>query len=106
MPWLLLLLAISWLGRYDGSPTTVFSLTLVATHRIGEWRDLLAALRGTPLTSDEQAAERLLSGCHYSMDQTSAAASVWWTFWADYLAAVFQPFRSQPGSHLVIPLST
>jgi amino acid transporter len=42
VPWLALLLVISWLGRYDGSPTTVFSLTLVATKRIGEWWDLLA----------------------------------------------------------------
>jgi amino acid transporter len=42
VPWLLLLLLISWLGRYDGSPTTVFSLTLVATKRIGEWWDLLS----------------------------------------------------------------
>jgi hypothetical protein len=42
VPWLAMLLVISWLGRYDGSPTTVFSLTLVATKRIGEWWDLLA----------------------------------------------------------------
>ena len=29
------LLIISWLGRYDGAPPTVFGLTLVATHRSG-----------------------------------------------------------------------
>jgi amino acid transporter len=40
-PWLAALLIIAWLGRYDGSPTTVFGVTLVATKRIGEWWDLL-----------------------------------------------------------------
>jgi amino acid transporter len=42
VPWLVALLIIAWLGRYDGSPPTVFGLTLVATHRLGEWWDLLA----------------------------------------------------------------
>jgi amino acid transporter len=42
VPWLVALLIISWLGRYDGNPTKVFGVTLVATHRIGEWWDLLA----------------------------------------------------------------
>ena len=40
LPWLAALLVISWLGRYDGSPTKVFGLTLVATKRIKEWYDL------------------------------------------------------------------
>jgi penicillin amidase len=53
---------------------------------------LLAALGGTPMTADEKAAQRLLSGWEYSMDENSAAASVWWTFWSDYLSAVFQPW--------------
>ena len=36
LPWLGALLVISWLGRYDGNPTQVFGLTLVASkHRIG-----------------------------------------------------------------------
>jgi amino acid transporter len=42
VPWLVALLIISWLGRYDGNPTKVFGVTLVATQRIGEWWDLLA----------------------------------------------------------------
>jgi penicillin G amidase len=53
---------------------------------------LLAALQGSPLTPDERAAQQLLAGWDDSMDQTSAAASVWWTFWNDYLSAVFQPW--------------
>ena len=40
-PWLGALLLIAWLGRYDGSPTKVFGLNLVASKRIGEWYDLL-----------------------------------------------------------------
>jgi amino acid transporter len=42
VPWLVALLIISWLGRYDGAPPTVFGLTLLSTHRLGEWYDLLA----------------------------------------------------------------
>jgi amino acid transporter len=41
VPWLVALLVLAWLGRYDGNPTHVFGLTLVATHRIGNWWDLL-----------------------------------------------------------------
>jgi amino acid transporter len=40
-PYLGALLLISWLGRYDGSPTKVFGLNLVSSKRIGEWYDLL-----------------------------------------------------------------
>ncbi|HXB48191.1 MAG TPA: APC family permease [Streptosporangiaceae bacterium] len=42
VPWLGALLVLSWLGRYDGNPTRVFGLTLVASQRIGNWWDLLA----------------------------------------------------------------
>jgi amino acid transporter len=42
VPWLVALLAISWLGRYDGNPTKVFGVTLVSTHRLGNWWDLVA----------------------------------------------------------------
>jgi amino acid transporter len=42
VPWLGCLLIISWLGRYNGDPTKVFGLNLVATERIGNWYDLLA----------------------------------------------------------------
>ncbi len=40
LPWLGALLVISWLGRYNGSPDTVFGVTLVATERLHEWVDL------------------------------------------------------------------
>jgi amino acid transporter len=42
LPWFAALLILSWLGRYDGNPTKVFGVTLVATHRLGNWYDLLA----------------------------------------------------------------
>ena len=40
LPWLGALLAISWAGRYDGSPTRVFGLTLVSSKHLHEWLDL------------------------------------------------------------------
>src|SRR5262249_33574304 len=42
VPWLLGLLLIAWLGNYDRSPPTVFGLTLLATHRLHQWWDILA----------------------------------------------------------------
>jgi penicillin G amidase len=54
---------------------------------------LLAALRADPpVNSRERAAMRLLAGWHGSMDAGSAAAAVWFTFWADYVSAVFRPW--------------
>jgi penicillin amidase len=53
---------------------------------------LLAALHGQHVSAQQQAAARLLSGWNDAMTANSAAASVWWTFWSDYLSAVFQPW--------------
>jgi penicillin amidase len=55
---------------------------------------LLAALRqpGARLTAPQQRAARLLEGWNGAMTASSAAASVWWTFWTDYLTTVFQPW--------------
>jgi amino acid transporter len=41
VPWLVALLVISWLGRYNGSPDRVFGLTLVSSSRLGNWWDLV-----------------------------------------------------------------
>lgn len=40
LPWLVGLIIVSWLGRYDGSPPKVFGVTLLATHHIPNWWDL------------------------------------------------------------------
>ncbi|HEY9241185.1 MAG TPA: penicillin acylase family protein [Streptosporangiaceae bacterium] len=53
---------------------------------------LLAALQGATLTAPEQQAAHLLNAWSGSMSASSAAAAVWWTFWTDYLDAVFQPW--------------
>jgi penicillin amidase len=53
---------------------------------------LLSALHGQPLTARQRAAAGLLAGWHDDMARPSAAAAVWWTFWAGYLDAVFQPW--------------
>jgi penicillin amidase len=47
---------------------------------------------GPPLTAPEGAAARLLSAWPGTMSAGSAAAAIWWTFWNDYLSAVFQPW--------------
>jgi len=54
--------------------------------------ELLAALRGTSLSSAERSVVLLLSTWNATMATGSAAASVWWTFWGDYLSDVFQPW--------------
>jgi penicillin G amidase len=52
---------------------------------------LLTALRAGPaLTRTEQAAMRQLAGWDDTMNADSAAAAVWYSFWSDYLSAVFQ----------------
>jgi penicillin amidase len=57
---------------------------------------LLAALRSvprsTPLSPLERYARNTLSNWDDQMTATSAGASIWWTFWTDYLSAVFQPW--------------
>ncbi len=40
LPWLIGLIIVSWLGRYDGDPPTVFGVTLLATKHLPNWVDL------------------------------------------------------------------
>jgi penicillin amidase len=62
---------------------------------------LLAALRQAPgvsaLSGPEKAAMSLLARWNASMTTGSAAASVWWIFWGDYISAVFQPWWTSAG---------
>jgi penicillin amidase len=53
---------------------------------------LLAALRAAKLTAQQEQARQLLAGWNDWMGAGSAPASIWWTFWTDYLSAVFQPW--------------
>lgn len=54
---------------------------------------LLAALQGDPaLDATGQAALRQLTSWNDTMTANSAAATIWFTFWRDYVAAVFQPW--------------
>jgi penicillin amidase len=53
---------------------------------------LLAALNGIGLDPVARQARSLLTGWNGSMDTSSPAASIWWTFWGDYLSTVFQPW--------------
>jgi penicillin amidase len=58
---------------------------------------LLAALklaqhRSLHLTSLQQMAVQALASWNGQMDVSSGAASIWWTFWSDYLTDVFRPW--------------
>ena len=54
---------------------------------------LLAALgQGGQLSPREQAARQQLASWNDDMAVNSAAASLWWTFWGDYISAAFQPW--------------
>jgi penicillin G amidase len=53
---------------------------------------LLTALGTASLSSSERTVVSLLSSWNYAMDAGSAAATVWWTFWDDYLTGVFEPW--------------
>jgi penicillin G amidase len=53
---------------------------------------VLTALGTASLSSSERSVVSLLSSWNYAMDTGSAAATVWWTFWDDYLTTVFEPW--------------
>jgi penicillin amidase len=54
---------------------------------------LLKALRGAPgLNQAERSAAQQLAGWNDAMAENSSAAAIWFTFWSDYLSAVFQPW--------------
>src|SRR5262249_50324360 len=64
---------------------------------------LLAALRtAPPAGARQEAAVRLLEGWDGAMEAGSPAAAIWFTFWADYVAAVFQPWWMAAG----VPVAT
>jgi penicillin amidase len=51
-----------------------------------------SALSSAGLSGADKDAAALLSSWHGSMDQGSTAASLWWTFWNQYLTTVFNPW--------------
>ena len=63
--------------------------------------ELLTALRTTTLSSTERTVVQLLGTWDSTMATDSAAASVWWTFWGDYLSAgVPAVVEPRPGSRV------
>jgi penicillin amidase len=81
-------------GHSGMTPATFASIQLDVTDTLAQRivPRLLAALHGQHLSAQETGASRLLTGWSGSMAASSAAASVWWTFWGDYLKAVFGPW--------------
>lgn len=53
---------------------------------------LLRALHGASVSPAERSVVSLLATWNATMAADSAVASAWWTFWGDYLSAVFQPW--------------
>lgn len=53
---------------------------------------LLTALGTASLSATERSVVTALRSWDHAMDPGSAAASVWWTFWGDYLSGVFRPW--------------
>jgi penicillin G amidase len=51
-----------------------------------------AGEHGPRLTPLQQQARQALASWNGQMGVNSAAASIWWTFWTDYLSDVFQPW--------------
>jgi penicillin amidase len=58
---------------------------------------LVQALAADKLTGGEQQVREVLSNWDYRMEVNSAAASVWWTFWQDYLSQTFDPWWRAQG---------
>jgi len=57
--------------------------------------EIVTALTGTSLSSSERSAVHLLATWNDAMAVDSPAASIWWTFWDDYLDDVFRPWWNQ-----------
>jgi len=56
---------------------------------------VLRALHGASLSSPERSAVSALATWNSTMAADSAPATLWWTFWGDYLTDVFQPWWHQ-----------
>jgi penicillin amidase len=50
------------------------------------------ASSASSLTPRERQAAALLGSWNYAMSAGSAAATIWWQFWSEYLSQVFQPW--------------
>ncbi len=81
-------------GQHGMRPASFAAVQLSLTDRLAQQivPRLLAALRAAHLSEPQRAAAALLHGWDATMAQNSAAAALWWTFWGDYLDAVFQPW--------------
>jgi penicillin G amidase len=90
-------------GRSDLKPAAFAALQGNVTDNLAQSivPKLVAALRqsqgrspGQPgaLSQNEQSALNQLANWNEEMTTSSAAASIWWTFWGDYLSATFQPW--------------
>jgi penicillin amidase len=83
--------------RSRTAPLTPASFAAIQTSLADELANrvrpaVLSALGGASLSSSERTAAQLLGTWNATMAASSAAATIWWTFWNDYLSDVFQPW--------------
>jgi len=77
LPWLAGLIIISWLGRYDGSPPTVFGVTLLATKHLPNWWDLgIVAVFGLAIYYWAVQSTMSYDKVHKAVEDVEAEASV------------------------------
>jgi penicillin amidase len=86
--------------RSRTAPLTPASFAVIQTSLADELANrirpvVLSALGGASLSSSERAAVQLLGTWNATMAPSSPAATIWRTFWNDYLSEVFQPWWSQ-----------
>ena len=81
-------------GKTRMTPASFAAIQLSVTDTLAQRivPRLLAALGRRKLSATQEAAAGLLRAWTDDMTVSSAAATVWWTFWGDYLSAVFQPW--------------
>lgn len=81
-------------GQHGMGPAGFASVQLSVTDPLARQivPRLLAALAAGRPSPQQKAAAGLLRGWNATMAPGSAAAALWWTFWGDYLNAVFQPW--------------
>ena len=75
-------------GAYPAPWTPVDSLAASIVPRL---RAVLASA-SSGLTPRERQAAGLLGSWNDQMSVNSAAATIWWQFWSEYLSQVFQPW--------------
>src|ERR1035437_9435696 len=83
--------SVDWMGNVP-SPDLA---AMLAVNQAASFSQFKAVLAGWYARAASRGCRSLLATWNATMAADSAAASAWWTFWRDYLSAVFQPWWNQ-----------